>query len=259
MDPDLKKKILESKDKFDHIQTALHKWKSLIQKREELEYQIEKTREAWDKKKQNDLSLQTQLSFLKTHLRELDNLLDNLEEYTPEKLQEVENEWIANVLTLYPDQQSAYLYMIHAIENSETSVKNLQEIHQLVMNIELLLEETLHMRQRVRKKGILSYIFGVNPNQTISLNLHTVASQIEVLRPLLKNQTGREDTWLFFSQLQKECKNRWGFRKLDDFFLKSSKKIKEFSKEIGEEIKQKLLEHENLLQKKKEWLRELAF
>lgn len=233
MDSEEKNQIKELKNELDHAKKAFNKWNSLIQKREELECQIEKMQAERYRKPNNAKLLDQQLSDLTNRLRKLDTLLDHLEEHSPEKIEMLENQLIDRILTLHPEQRIRYEQLQQALEQAELQMDNFQHLHKSLNNIIKLLKGALEARHRVKCRGILSYIFGANPNQVISQHLHAIAEQIGLILPWLNEA----ELSAFLIELQQECKQRWGFQKIDLFFGQVSESLIVFIKKIEEQIK----------------------
>lgn len=205
MEPLERNKIRQLKKELDHVKKALIKWNSLMMKREELEVKIEQ------KRLENDMD--PELKLLKKHLRELDTLLDHLEEHSPDKMAQLEEKLIASIL-LDPSLRKEYEEIIYSLEQTKQKSKSLDRIYQILAHLHALLKEVLEARQMIRKRGILSYIFGANPNQIISQHLHAIDEQIHLILPLIDDP--KLDT--FLQNLQKESRLRWGFKKIDTVF-----------------------------------------
>lgn len=247
MDSEAKNQKQRLKEEFDHAKKAFIKWNSLIQKREELECQIEKMQLGHNSKQE--------LPFLKKRLRELDTLLDHLEEHSPEKIENLENQLVDHILSQHPELHVEYEGLQEALTHINMQLENLALIHKSLNNVKELLQRALEARQRVRRRGILSYIFGANPNQVISQHLHAIDEQIAHILPELNSDSHR-DFSVFLIELQKECKQRWGFHKIDNFFGPASEFLTSFIKKMDEEIETTELCLHRLKQKRDDWINE---
>lgn len=246
MNEDGKNEIQRLKKELDHAKKALIKWDSLLLKREELESQIDKMHT--EHRKPDEIKL------FKIRLRELDTLLDHLEEHSPEKIENLENQLIARILDLHPELQKEYDEFQQALEQEETKYKNLQTLDKGLNSINELLQGALNARQKIRRKGILSYIFGTNPNQKISQHLHAIHEEIGTLLPWLDELGYDPDFSDFFIELQRECKERWGFRKIDTFFKQAHESLRNFREKVDEQIKDCELNKKNLRQRREDWI-----
>lgn len=249
MDSEAKNQMQRLKNELDHAKKAFIKWNSLIKKREELEYQIEKM--------QLGSKGNQELALLKKRLIELDTLLDHLEEHSPEKIEDLENQLIDSILSLYPQERIEYENLLQALSDSTLQLEKLRLIQKSLNNINLLLQKALEARHRVRRRGILSYIFGANPNQVISQHLHAIDKDIEFILPELDSHS-HQDLSVFLIELQKECKQRWGFRKIDNFFGPAAESLTSHIKKMDKQIETAELDLHKLKQKRDYWINEKA-
>ena len=253
MDLEGKNQIQKLKKELNYAKLALDKWNSLIKKREKLENEIEKM-QVGDERHQGDPLLIQQLSYLKKRLRELDTLLDQLEEHSPERIENLENQLIASILSCQPEQRVEYEKLQYELEQIRLKINSIKLINKDLSNIKQLLKGTLDARQRIKRQGILSYIFGANPNQIISQHLQAIDEQTKFLLSSLKDDNSYQELTIFLIELQRECKQRWGFGKIDNFFGQASESLENFIQKMNEQLAAAESQQNSLLQQKEDWL-----
>jgi len=222
MDADIKNELIRLKKEINFVKRGILKWNSLIEKREELELQIDLLQPELLSHPLQPMLMEKSRQ-LKKHLRELDALLDHLEEFSPQKVIVLENELISRILQLNPHLTLEFEKIAKGIYKSEEQHEQLRETYTVMIHLQSLLKEALKARQRVKQKGILSYIFGTNPNQVISQHLHAVSEQIDYILPKIKD--GHQELTSFLEELHLEAEQRWGFRKIDTYFAQAENQL----------------------------------
>jgi len=261
MDVHAKKELMAIKKELDTCRHALDKWNSLIQKREELEFQIEKIKNSFKLEENKKLLESPSFLDLKKHLKELDHLLDYLEDYSHDRCEQLENMLIIKILSIDPDERTTYERIENSLMDIENKILTYKGIYEMIDIIDNLFQQIFNARQQVRRRGILSYIFGVNPNATISLHLHAIQKQIDYILPLIRESSStssvpfeNEDLYSFFIKLQNECNNRWGFTKIDHYFVNAHGHLKQFSRKMKEQLQKHRSEKVEMIEHKEKWI-----
>lgn len=190
-----KKEIQDLYQSLIHAEEGIEKCKDLLSKRNQLEEAIITTE--WDESKE-DL-----LKKMKLKLRELDALIDDLEELNDETIAGIKNTLIEAILADKPETDMHYR---HIFSQNQQLIQEEGAINQKILVYDKLLEsldKVFEARQAVRKRGLLDYIFGVSPNYTITQHLKAIQTIIEHQQdPTLK-------------ELGDFCKEKWGFKSID--------------------------------------------
>lgn len=230
MEPQLRCEIDQIKKELDQSKRAIAKWHTLVQKREELIEEISIIPEGTSyKNKKNSLI---------GHLRELDHLLDHLEGYSPEKIEILETQLLEKLFIVHPELKTEFDLLQQSLKKEEMNFNNFEFVYKISIVIKDLLKGILETRQKIRRWGILSYIFGMNPNQLITQYMHAISEHISVILQWVKENKVEVDPALnsFFFSLQEECQKRWGFRKIDIFFKEAYSELSSLIQSMEEKM-----------------------
>lgn len=256
MDSHSDKRIFELKTKLSIYEKGLERWKSLSLKREGLENQIHKKENERDRNREQSRTplLNEQIIQMRKQLWDLDGLLDYLEEYTVDKIEDIENQLVTTIFSLHPESKEAYENIqneIQQIDNEETELRAIQDP---LIRIDDLLQKTLLARQRVRGAGLLSYLFGATPNYKISQHLDALKNQIQLILTKFPDKVEYLEFKEFLIHLEKECGYSWSFRKVDTYFTKSHNQLKDYLKLIQAGLE--VCEQSKIIieKKRKDWL-----
>lgn len=238
------KEIERLRNEWVNAQQSHRRWQSLIDKRDileikvrDLEGEIESlTLKAHQKHATHPKSaaqLMTEieskkalLKNLKDKKRELDDLLDNLELITEDTIAELENRLMDEILKQNPGQRQALDEIQRGIKNVEAKQKALETTCQVYEKLEEHIRQVLDTRQDIKRRGILSYIFGPSPNWIISKQLQSAEALISSVLPKLQELSssaasdeallqGYKESLEFLEKLREDCTKRWGFAHLD--------------------------------------------
>lgn len=244
MDERKNKTIEQMKLRFLEAEHAYLRWQTLVNKRDELEQseqkltdQVQADRVLVRQKETYDLTAamalaeglkasEELLNLVKIKKRELDAQLDVLEEFSEEKINELRIDLIDQILAEYPHEEKVYRNLKSAIENNKMLVHELEDSCKLCTSLAQLIRGALDVRQIVRRQGLLSYIFGSNPNIRISQYLQAAGRLAAEALPDLKNNASKPSKdesitevyrglVFFLEDLGIQIKKRWGFRHLD--------------------------------------------
>jgi ferredoxin-fold anticodon binding domain-containing protein len=242
------------KAKWQQAELAFQQKESLTIKREEIEQLIEQSTKLIESSElsayrsltsnlQNaKLMLQesevqrAKLKQLNSKKRDIDIVLDESEEVTLETLNELKEELADKIISLNADKKSAYEKLKAQRNGYQLAAKESAELGVTLGQLDQLIGTALAHRQIIKRQGLLSYIFGVNPNIAITKNLHAAELLIRTTLPkiysgLHQNQLFRE-TYMFLEELAPHCVQRWGFGKIDQFFTQSHQQLLDLSEQM---------------------------
>jgi len=144
---------------------------------------------------------------------EIDHLLDDLEEWTEEKTDAAKQELISLILTLHPEQERVYQDLSSKL-NFNLVAKH--RIDLIIRQLELItnaLEMIKVKRMEVKRRGVLSYVLGPNPNVVIGRNLKKVCDEAKICVELDPQKEGLKEE---LQDLIIHCQGRWGFQTIDN-------------------------------------------
>jgi len=233
-------------DQWRFAKNARNHEKNLTQKREELDQLIIQTQKDCDNKKieahrLQEYSLAQAKSLLheierKTLLlnemnekkREVDALLDS---YEGMDIEIIKRNLAEAIMQEDPQKAGQFETMQKNIVLYQQRENENKEAIRLLNQIKTLLDETLELRKSIRRRGLLSYIFGVNPTFAITQRLQAIALLIKNHLPFFDD---KPETKAFLIQLAANAEKRWGFRHLDAFLPENHHKIEHFIDEFKE-------------------------
>lgn len=244
--------IVELKQQWRQTHLAKQKWHQLMRTREQLELNEERLTQEIENEhfSENDREEKNRLlREIKKKKQDLDHLLDNLEEHTEEREALLFQQIIQTILKLHPEEENTYLQLKQDEDMLQASISELSGIIEIGTSLSQLLEFALQERQSIKKMGVFRYIFGNNPNTAISQYLHAAGELSEKAHTSLKGKEtvlGQEVTQEFLSFLQElrlHCKQRWGFKHLDNICSRSLKRMNAFLTSFHEKLME--MEEEN--------------
>lgn len=227
----LKQQIQETEQAYTH-------WHTLLPQRERLQEMIQQMKEQIEAamallQKHRDSGLQTAeldskvereralLEKAKAQKREIDHLLDSLEEGSLDKIQQLQKQLIEQIIEIHPKQESIYAEMEEDRQRILEKMDALNQDLQVGQALETVLETIHSTRQSVRKKGVLSYLLGKNPNVVITQQLQHAEKLCEAALPSLEKRHSKE-LHAFVQDLLSHCQHSWGFKKIDTILAKDS-------------------------------------
>ena len=186
---------------------------------------------------------------------EIDHILDELEEWTEEKVVAITVELISLILQLHPEQQLAYNDLFSRLNDANHMEIHYKTIESHLNQIIAALNTMITKRGEVKKRGVLSYIWGPNPNVIIGRSLKEVCDtaeacltcepQSEVIRDELKELMGH-------------CKGRWGFRTIDKVFIPAKQSLTGHREDIGQKRDQLKTEIQDLETQMRAWIEQYS-
>lgn len=234
MSETLKQEIDRLKSELDQMELAFKRQELLLRKREELEIEIEKLdhSRAFEEKAQL-------LKMMKNKRQEIDNSLDAIEENIEESILNLRTGIKQKMLLLYPEKEESYAQLSTEMERIKREKLFLQEISFQIETLLSILSKALEARQKIKRLGLLSYLFGENPTDVISMHLKGAETQAKLLLDLINEQNANHTALLqFLSAFQEETQKRWGFKRMDTIFIDAEKQLQGFLKENEEKLKQ---------------------
>lgn len=164
--------------------------------------------------------------------RDIDHLLDELEEWTDEKEIQTREQLKNLILERRPDQSASYSALQGDIQIRNSRLIHFQRVkHHLGLIIEAI-EVMVEKRAEVKRRGVLSYILGPSPNNVIGICMSEILKAIETC---LADKPESEELCQVLNDLAVHCKSRWGFKTIDQVFAPSKEKLREFFNAIEEE------------------------
>lgn len=216
----LKEELLQAK-------LQLAKQNTLLLRREELEVEINKL-EAQHAK-------QALLKELKAKRQQIDHVLDSLEDFSEERVDVLRHLLREKTIELYPERALLYEELNHL----KKKTLFFQELSLHLTTLLSFLVKARESREKIKRRGILSYIFGENPTVAISTNLEAAGLQAKRLAELLKGDQN-EPLLALLHKLHEECKKPWGFNRIDTFFIPAENELVRFLAENDQSAKNSL-------------------
>lgn len=282
MNDEAKRIIQINKEELQRAEKAHQKWLLLSVKRDELEL---KEQELIEKFQSDNLALHRmadddeQASAMKAKIsqqedlinqikkkkQELDSLLDSLEELSDDKIKQLREALINDILKESPDQAAFYQSLSLALERTKAFENELRDSQNIFNQLVKLLDAAITVRKSVKKRGIFSYILGVNPNISISQYLHAAESLTVLSLPTIAHRASQtlggselqekyQEIHVFLNEFRHQCKMQWGFRHIDTIFTSALERIKGFQEFFENEIQKQIRERENLQKQVDNWM-----
>lgn len=251
---------------------AFSKYNQLTSKRNQLQEQIDQLIQRLEKlklshavnpslklnsliDKDNKLLVQ-----LKDEKLTADAFLDEIEEMKADDLQTLKNELIEELCKLYPDRKARFQELENCIEQQKVKIIAWDKIKKQIAILNQLLSKIAESRKRFRAQGIMAYIFGENPNITITTQLKACELQSEELNDFLNDESVdnifRASAQTHLNLFLVECKKRWGFKKLDNAILPFQEVFKTLENAAEAKKQKSVQELETLESQIEKWLKE---
>lgn len=175
-------------------------------------------------------ALSKELEAATSQLKKIDQNLDRLEDLDEKQLAEIRDNLIRSLLKTFPEDLPFYETLCREMERLqaiESETHTLLKFHHRIIQ---LLEAIKNVRAQIKKRWILSYLFGANPNIQITQSIQGLLSLIEMDTPKLLDiqQLGHDEqtktlaaaSLKLASQLKVDGQKRWGYRHIDNHLLK---------------------------------------
>ncbi len=248
-----KQELNQLKSELQQAELDFKKQDQLLRKREELEIEIEKLEQSHlfvpsDKK--------SFLKEMKSKRQQIDTILDMLDEDNDQKISRLRTLIKEKTLTLYPERLATFVTLSRELDSIKSEKLLVQEVSLQITSLIAILSKALEARQKIKRLGLFSYIFGENPTITISIHLKNAETQAGLLLSLFSEQLIDNLPFTqFLNIFQEECRKRWSFKHIDTFVFKAEKQLQQFLIEseekrelISEKYRKKHKELDELLE-----------
>ncbi|MBA3958530.1 MAG: hypothetical protein H0X51_09105 [Parachlamydiaceae bacterium] len=274
MEGDLEGEIERLKLEIEKAERAQLKRDSLLGNREELEEEANRIRGEIEEDTLDMYRKPEELEVLAKHVeeqhdlleqtlqrkRDIDHLLDSWDNYTLDDRILLEKELIGVILSQHPDQRPTYEHIISTLKLTVEHRQQLLDVSRLCTQLIEALEVMIAARQTVKRRGLLSYLIGPNPNGIISQQMEKIEKFTEMTIFALEKhaqqglhnksvQKIQADLVIFLNSLHEHSKKRWGFGKIDTTFAKAFLELTALHAMLAEHICY-ASEAEDLLDKK---------
>lgn len=182
----------------------------------------------------------------------VDKEIDKWEDIDETAIYKLQTELAACILKHNPDQQKE----LDDLKNVQHKWALIQQQNNrllaLLSNLEHLITTIQITRKRIKRQGILSYIFGSSPTQMIAQCLQGIITVLNdekaTIAAIQENSPTKEmkdalsELADYSNELAKDCQMRWSYRHLDKLIEKNFMKIQDLKSKF--EIFQVLIEAE---------------
>lgn len=277
MDEQPQEKIKRLRNEFVIAEQTYNLKELLIEKRDELEKNILKLSDEVSEENltlhQNETgnpealkqafdSLETKkllLNRIKETLQQLDEKLDDYELFSMEMVLFLRHELIKAILEAHPDQKAHYEKLTSSLDQQLDHIALSNTLTDSLEQIEKKLEIIVHQRELVRRRGILRYIFGPNPNALITASLKDAYRLASNLIPKIEGELKRypeaddmkialHECQTIVTELTSKATSKWGWNKIDQEIIPLYYRVHEQNekmKKAGDLLKQKIQEAQN--------------
>lgn len=244
--------IQKIKLKINELKEGISRRNSLQKKREELENFLLETQlkshhtllKAHQRQAEDAIKLYNKAKEYDELCKELllkltlvDKEIDKWEDIDETDIFKLQTELAACILKHNPHQQNE----LEALKSVQYKWTILQQQNNrllaLLSNLEHLITTIQITRKRIKRQGILSYIFGSSPTQMIAQCLHGITTvlneeqtTIKEIRDTSINQEMKDaaaELADYSTDLLKDCQTRWSYRHLDKLIEKNFLKIQD--------------------------------
>lgn len=257
--------IVEAKVKWKEIEKLYQEKLRMLSKREQLEQAILKFKKKLEETPHSTFpSLQNQLNFLLQEQKQIDCLLDEVEELVLEDVAQAKEKLLEAIFQSNSQHQLDYSRHQSYLTQTLSLVQGLQLIAETLNQLQHRLEVVKQGRQRVKGLGLAYYFIGMSPNHLIEQHLNQSAQLIERLLSILDAWSETpSDVQLtafygslhsFLQNLHKQLKKTWGFKHLDQIIIPAKQSVNEYlakTQEWQQQFEQQKNKQENDF---KEWM-----
>lgn len=255
MNPQIKR----YKEEFHQIEQALKLYPSLLKKREDLDNAISQLEKELAKKFLNSAQstvdkAKALLSDLKKQRNEIDQLLDESEEFSEERSIKIKESLIALILKEYPDQQEVYQKLFYDFEVCLEKENSLLKVIDICQSMSHILEKAIEVRKSIKGSGILRYIFGISPNAEIEHQFRMGLRHAKESIPFLSQRKHDAEILLLFQHLEKQFQKPWSFSHLDSIYASSHQKLQLFINQLQRQLEENQQTKASLEKSMNDWL-----
>lgn len=280
MEESLKEKIERLKREYQIAEQAQNFRVLIAEKRDELEEKIQALKQQMEQEtfklyRNKDRAEKEQRAFTEKMLinakilrgvektkQELDTKLDEYELFSREVTVNLRNELILAILEQNPSKVREYDNFSQKSQEQLQLQNTLNSLARALSRIDERLSEIIKERKSVKKLNVLRYLFGKNPNVSITNSLIGIERSIDEIlswRDLTLMQASGSPEWLLQCfdrcvELKELAKRRWGWKRLDHEVIPYKRVIEEYETKLMEY--QVLLENDikNLRQEMNKWI-----
>ncbi|MGK5593783.1 MAG: hypothetical protein ACSNEK_00295 [Parachlamydiaceae bacterium] len=199
-------------------------------------------------------------------IHSLDRELDRWEETEETDIQQLDELIISLLMKENPSLKEVY----EKLKSQQASLQRrrikAEKLLELLKHIEHLLANIQLARNRIKRQGLLSYIFGANPNLIVTQCLQGMITIIKNGKEIIEESKSlstepevidsHTSLYLYLLELEEQCRKRWSYRHLDtitegyslkirnviSFFKTYQRHLQMESKEVAEEIEKWMVE-----------------
>lgn len=187
-----------------------------------------------------------ELKVARAKLIEIDHALDEFEEDSEETIRELEASLAEQLIEEAPEEAKGYHDPLSHVQRAEEVLGSLSRIEEGLLELEVPLKMAIKARNWVKKRGVLGYIFGPNPNLVINEQLEHIANQSEKLLIAAKDESevlARDEETkamavqlaTFLQTIKIDAKKSWSYRSFDAAFFPAQETLTALLK-IGEAL-----------------------
>ena len=243
---EIQNKIKITKQAHINYEKLLKERESLIQNLNSLESELESNKSKFNfsynfdsknasKKKFLEIE-EKELPRFKKKLQDIDHQLDELEGNHKKTLAILQEILVTRINSFHPENKKDYEELNNKLLYEKSKYKEEAVLLQALTKLQELLQQIFQQREHVKKRGILSYIFGKNPNLAISKLLEEITSLADKTLILFQNLTLLQSTSLFLEYplsntvdtihtLSNLNNNQWNFKIIDAKFQPTDQKL----------------------------------
>ncbi len=277
--------LFKQRQALENAELALKNRQQWIHKREEIERAIihiqnEMKQDFYHQLQKGELQKETLLHFekiqeerhrhfgqLKQERIRVDELLDQIDDLTEESVELQRTQLLHSLWQLYPAKREQQEIQWEEWNHLQILELELRGIEQILENLYEHLNKATQVRQSIKGKGLLNYIFGLSPNLAIDRQLREICTLILTALPFIDNvlcqrspptlQLFLQDLSTWLEQLKEACHKSWSFRHLDSLFGETNSKLKLFFERFKQHQMQ-LIEHiQRLDENIRSWIQQL--
>ena len=131
----------------------------------------------------------------------INDKIDTFDHIEDEFVKNSQNEFFKEILITFPKEEERFNEFNVTHEKYRAICQKLENLIHLLQNLLRSLFSVIQNRKKVKKRGLLSFLFGSNPNTYVINNLKEVEGYKKELLTILNNERSK---WLSFSSLTKK-------------------------------------------------------
>lgn len=209
------------------------------------------------------------LSSLKAKQREIDHLLDELEDDVEAKITDLRESLVETVLDTYPERAEEYADMLAAVDRYTTLSTELEVLGSALEQVELYLDTALGVWDRSKKRSFWHFMFGKSPYTTITDQLSNVATHVTVTLTALNEKVPLAETdpklqdflpalRQHLDKMADHTKDRWRYYRFAKTYPVDLERLRTFIHELGQHRQRLQAELREVEQGIQRWIEELT-